>query len=83
MRGCATDIFAVANTEKKSIDYDIKTKHYTMPMSKLALGIIESLYHVEMCTYLPIKELWPEFFSNLGELKLFLFFLFFFRKNIC
>lgn len=74
MRGCATDIFAVANTAAASVEYESDKKHYTMPISRLAPGEIELLHHIEMCTFLPIQELWPELFPKPGftNLKFFI-----------
>ncbi|KAI1717987.1 ly-6-related protein domain-containing protein [Ditylenchus destructor] len=68
VRGCATDIFAVANSVAnaavEAIGMDESAISHRLPPAE-----IDFLHRADICLSLPIQELWPELFTGTGGIR--------------
>jgi len=67
VRGCATDVFAMATNAVITAEQDdiqeVRQPNWH-PRAHSHPAEIDFLHKAEICLYLPIQELWPELFAN-------------------
>lgn len=61
IRGCATDIFAVANIRVTNL---LEQGSLESIQGRLPPAEIDFLHRADVCLALPIQELWPELFES-------------------